>query len=346
MKTMFQKLRPYQQEAVDAVLQDFSNGTTRQLICIPTGGGKTIITMTITKELNTKTLFIAHRGELLIQAKSTAELLIPNANVGIFQGQERDGLYSTICFATIQTARQNIEGLQKQGYKLIICDEAHHAASKSYTELFDGLGFMNNDKDKLLLGVTATPFRNDKLGLGNIFEKIVYEKNIAYMIENGYLCDVRGLNIDTGMKLQGIKDRAGDFAVNELSKVINVQDRNKLIVDMYIDKGENRRGVAFCVNIPHAVSLAEEFNKQGIKSKAVYGTMSYEERKNILVDYANGKVDIITNVGILTEGWDAPCTSIIMMARPTKSKILYIQCIGRGLRMELVEYTFLRKIPT
>lgn len=327
------QLRQYQKEAVDAVLKDFSNDITRQLVCIPTGGGKTIITMTITKELNTKTLFIAHRRELLTQAKNTAELIIPNADIGILQGQERNGLDAKICFATIQTARQNIEELQKQNYKLLICDEAHHAASNSYRKLFNELSFLDGNKDKLLLGVTATPFHNDKLGLSNIFEKIVYEKNIAYMIENGYLCDVRGLNIDTEMKLQGIKERAGDFAVNELSKVINVPERNKLIVEMYIDRGEKRRGVAFCSNITHAVSLAEEFNRQGIKCKAVYGTISYEERKNILTDYADGKIDIITNVGVLTEGWDAPCTSIIMMARPTKSKILYIQCVGRGLRL-------------
>lgn len=268
-----------------------------------------------------------------MQAQNTIKSIYPEADVGIFKGNQRDGLGSKICITTIQTATRHTKLLSEREYKVLVCDEAHHAACKSYINLFERLGFMNGDKDKLLLGVTATPFRNDNFGLGDVFEKVVYEQNIGYMIENGYLCNVHGISIDTGINITGIKEHCGDFDCNALSKVIDVPERNSLIVEMYIERGEKRPGVIFCANIQHAISLAEAFSQQGLKCEAVYGSMPLHERQKILDDYTEGKIDLLSNVGVLTEGWDAPRTSIIIMARPTKSKLLYIQCVGRGLRL-------------
>ena len=327
------QLRKYQNEAVNEISLHFHEGITRQLICIPTGGGKTVIFATVIKDLGKKALVIAHRDELLTQARNTIKSIYPEAEAGIFKGNQKDALGSKICITTIQTAIRHTESLLEQEYKVLVCDEAHHAACKSYINLFDRLGFMNDDKDKLLLGVTATPFRNDDFGLGDVFEKVVHEQNIGYMIENGYLCNVRGISIDTGINIAGIKEHCGDFDCNSLSRVIDVPERNSLIAEMYTERGEKRPGVIFCANIQHAISLADTFSQQGIKCKAVYGSMPLPERQKILDEYAEGKIDLLSNVGVLTEGWDAPRTSIIIMARPTKSKLLYIQCVGRGLRL-------------
>ena len=166
-----------------------------------------------------------------------------------------------------------------------------------------------------------------------MFDEIVFERSILTMMKAGYLCDIRGLEVNTGEDISCVHLQTGDFAVNELSQVIDIPERNNLVADTYLKYGEGRRGVVFGVKVEHAQHLAEAFRERGVACEAVYGDMPSDERQNILDRYANHELQMLTNVGVLTEGWDVPDTDIIMMARPTKSQGLYVQCVGRGLRI-------------
>ena len=327
------KPREYQNEAVRKVLAKWADGVTRQLISLPTGTGKTICFGLLAEALRERTLVLAHREELLYQAKQKIHLVYPDADIGILKASERSGLKSEICVASIQTAIRHINELAERGYKLLICDEAHHAPSKTYKRVFEELGFMNGAREKLLLGVTATAYRGDSTGLDEVFEEIVFQRSIDTMMRAGYLCDIRGLSVNTGNDISCVHLQTGDFAVNELAQLIDIPKRNALIADTYLEFGEGRRGVVFCVKVDHALHLAEAFRERGVACEAVYGDMLSDERQDILSRYAKHELQILTNVGVLTEGWDVPDTDIIMMARPTKSKGLYVQCVGRGLRL-------------
>ena len=325
--------RPYQTEALKKVIKRWGGGITRQLISLPTGCGKTVIFGMVAEALRVRTLVLAHREELLLQARQKIRLVYPDADVGILKAEERGGLYTDICVASVQTAVRHTEALRERGFKLLICDEAHHSVSASYMKVFSELGFMDGDKDKLLLGVTATAYRGDKVGLGNLFEEIVFERSILAMMKAGYLCDVKGLEVRTETDISGVHTRTGDFAIDELSELIDTPERNALVADTYLQHGGNRRGIVFGVRVEHAMNLAQAFRERGVPCAAVYGDMPADERRDVLKRYEARELQVLTNVGVLTEGWDVPDTSIIMMARPTKSRGLYIQCVGRGLRL-------------
>lgn len=294
--------------------------------------GKSILFGMVAKEVKARTLVIAHREELLQQAEKKIHLVYPKADIGILQASERKGLDSEICVASIQTAVRHIPELQARGFKLAICDEAHHIVAKTYKTLFESLGFLDDSPDKLLLGVTATAFRADKEQLGDVFQEVVFERSITTMIRSGYLCDVKGLAVETSVDLSDVKTRTGDFAVDELAVAVDTPARNALVADAYMQYGENRHGIVFAVKVDHALHLADEFKSRGISCEAVYGAMPYDQRRDILKRYAKGEIQIVTNVAVLTEGWDAPSTDIILLARPTQSQGLAIQMIGRGLR--------------
>ncbi|MBQ9566226.1 MAG: DEAD/DEAH box helicase family protein, partial [Synergistaceae bacterium] len=151
--------RPYQAEAQKRVLLRWKKGVTRQLISLPTGCGKTIIFGMLAESLRERTLVLAHREELLLQAQQKIRLVYPDADIGILKAQEKSGLDTEICIASVQTAARNTKALKERGFKLLICDEAHHAVSPSYMKIFSELGFTGDDKSKLLLGVTATAYR-------------------------------------------------------------------------------------------------------------------------------------------------------------------------------------------
>ena len=325
--------RKYQSEALQKVLACWEAGLTRQLISLPTGTGKTILFGLIAKALQSPTLILAHREELLLQAQQKIKLVYPDADTGILKAAQHDGIHHQICIASVQTAVRHIPELLLRNDKLLICDEAHHAPSNSYMKIFRSLGFMDGDTDKLLLGVTATAFRGDSKGLGEVFEEIVFEQSILTMMRAGYLCDIRCIEVNTGNDISCVHLQTGDFAANELAQVIDIPIRNALIADKYIELGEGRRGIVFGVKVDHAMDLAEAFRARGVPCEAVWGDMPHDDRASILQRYANHELQILTNVGVLTEGWDVPDTDIIMMARPTKSKGLYVQCVGRGLRI-------------
>jgi superfamily II DNA or RNA helicase len=326
--------RPYQKEAVKAVLEARKRGVTRQLEVLPTGAGKTLVFGMLAREMNVPTIVLAHREELLNQARTKIRMVWPEADVGILQADRMDGLTSRVCVASVQTAitERRMRALKDRDFKLMVVDECHHATAESYYRLMEELGFMSGDPEKLLVGVTATGYRGDGVGLSAVFEEVVYERSITTMIRAGYLCDARGISVSTKSDLSSVHTRAGDFALNELSDIINIPARNELVAKGYLEHAPGRKAVVFCCDVKHSRDMADAFRSEGIGAEAVYGDMDRDDRARILSEFDSGPLNVVTNCNVLTEGWDAPNTSAIMLARPTKSAVLYTQMVGRGLR--------------
>jgi superfamily II DNA or RNA helicase len=308
-------------------------GVRRQLITLPTGAGKTVVFCAIARARNARTLVLAHREELLDQAAGKFKMIWPEASVGKVKAEVNE-LGRQVTVASVQTAcRPNrLEELRSQDFDLLIIDEAHHAPADSYRAVIEGLGFLEDDSRRLLLGVTATARRGDGAALGAIFQKITFERSIGAMIRAGYLADLRGLRVQTQTDLQGVTIRQGDFAAGELAAVVNCEDRNRLIVEAHQKHARGLLTVAFCVDVQHTKDLAEEFQKAGVKAAPVWGDMPREDRKQVLADLAERRLDVVTNCNLLTEGFDLEQLGCLLMARPTKSQGLYIQMVGRGAR--------------
>ncbi len=241
-----------------------------------------------------------------------------------------------IVIASIQSASRGkrLSDLQKAGFDLCIIDEAHHSAAPTYEKLVRELGFLSGDPSKMLLGVTATPKRGDGVRLSSIFQEIVFNRSIAWGIKNSYLSPLIGRRISTRVSLKGVHTQSGDFVASQLSRAINVPGRNKLIAESYQRYGSGRKKtLAFCADVQHAKGLAEMFNAAGIPSATLHGKMDIDERRNILHAFESGKVRVLTNCGVLTEGFDSPQVDSILLCRPTRSPGLYVQCVGRGTRV-------------
>lgn len=327
-------LREYQEEAIQAVIEQQKNGITRQLVLLPTGTGKTVLFSALAKKLNVKTLVIAHREELIEQAKEKFEMVWPEADIGIVMA-EQDNPACQVVVASIQTAvrPRRLNVLKEQNFQLLVIDECHHAPADTYQKLIHELGFMNESSDTLLVGVTATAGRGDKVALGKVFQEIVYESSIGLMIRAGYLADLKGLQISTEVDLSDISVIGGDFNIGQLADAVNTSGRNKVIVNSYLERSPDKRAVAFCVDVQHALDLAAVFTNAGIKAAAVYGDMDKESRREILRAFKAGEIQVLTNCNILTEGFDCPEIECLLMARPTKSQTLFIQMVGRGTRL-------------
>ena len=322
------QLRDYQEECLENIFKEAEAGIRRQLITLPTGSGKTILMSALAKEFNRKTLILAHREELITQTLDKLKLFWPDAKVGICKA-ERDEIQEQIVIGSVQTCSRphRLERLKEQGFELLMIDEAHHSIANSYQSIISERGFFD-DNNGILVGVTATP----KDGLGNIFEKITFSRSISTMIKSGYLSPVVGRKILTNFSFEKIRTINGDFSLEDLSEAVNTSERNNFIVEKFKTYAPNRKGIAFCVDVQHCKDLASAFKSSGINAIAVYGEMNIDERKIALDGLKSGEFQIVTSCGILTEGFDEPSIDVVLMARPTKSSGLYIQCIGRGLR--------------
>lgn len=330
-------LRNYQQECVASILSSKERGVTRPLVSLATGLGKTVIFSALAKEMNKRTLIVAHRDELIQQARDKLQLVWPESgpHIGVVKGELHQP-DKQIVIASIQSASRDrrLVDLQSLGFDLCIVDESHHAAAPTYERLIRELGFLVDDSNKLLLGVTATPKRGDGVGLSSIFQEIVFSRSIAWGIKNGYLSPLSGRKISTRVSLKGVQTQGGDFVAAQLSRTINVSGRNELIVESYQQyAGDRKKTIAFCADVKHAQDLAFIFAQAGIPAAFIHGRMEVDERRQVLRQFEEGAIRVITNCAVLTEGFDSPLVDSILLCRPTQSQGLYIQSIGRGTRV-------------
>jgi len=213
----------------------------------------------------------------------------------------------------------------------------HHSTWSSYLNV---LSYFWANKEEWLkewhpvvLWFTATPNRADNQWLDKVFDEVVFKYDMRDAIEDWYLARIKAYTVNTNESLDWISIRAGDFAIGELSKTVNTPERNKLILESYKTICDYEKAIVFAVDVNHAIELSKMFKDDWYNSEVVTGETPKDERKQIIKDFKDGKIHVLSNVGVFIEGFDEPSTKAILLARPTKSAGLYIQQIGRGSRL-------------
>jgi len=328
-------LRDYQEEALAEVNRNLALGHDRQLLVIPTGGGKTVIFATgisrrrMNNPRDLPTLVLAHRDELISQAVGKLCDIDPELefSVGVVKGAKNQ-VDRPVVVASIQTlARERRLHQMPREWQTIVIDEAHHAASDSYMKVLEYL------QAELYLGVTATPDRTDKRRLDKVFPTVAMEVSIDQLIQRGYLVPPRGKRIGIEVDLGSVKQRGGDFQDGALGDALEAANAPAEILSAYLEHGENRKGLIFCPTVSMAHHTAEILRSAGVRAEALDGSTHASERRAILERLRTGQTRLVVNCGVLTEGFDEPSVSLVVVARPTKSRSLYCQIIGRGLRL-------------
>ena len=329
-------LRPYQQAAIDAVLAARRAGARRMVVCLPTGAGKTVIFSHLARMARRPVLVLAHREELLSQAADKiARALGDPSLVAIEQAERRAPASAKVVVCSIRSLheRRLAEVVRGRDLGLIVYDECHHAAAEDNQRVLRQLGAFDPAWTGTLLGFTATTARGDGIGLSRVFEKIVYTRTLPEMIDDGYLVPLRGFRVETAADLDRVTSGALDFREEELAEAVDIEERNALVARSIQELCRDRRTIVFCVTVAHAKNLARALGLLGIPAGVVYGDMPSEERALVLSRFREGRLAALTNVAVLTEGFDDPGVSCVAMARPTRSEGLYAQCVGRGTRL-------------
>ena len=326
--------RPYQVDAIEALRQGWADGKNRLAVVLPTGAGKTVVFAHLAHQMlehlgGRRALVIAHREELIEQAAAKLLAVDPMLRVGIVKAQRDNHHDADVIVASVQTLAvpKRREAIRDIG--LIIVDECHHAAARTYMGVLEHFGAWRGVP---VAGFTATMTRTDG-GLAEVWEEVVFRLDILDMISDGYLCDVRGkrITVDT-LDLDKVRTRGGDLVEGQLGKALEDAGALDAIAKAYLQHAGDRAGVVFTPTVATAQAAAASLRAAGITSAPVWGDMGRDERRATLAQYAAGDVQVLTNCMVLTEGFDAPHTSCIVVARPTKSPGLYVQMVGRGLR--------------
>lgn len=345
------ELRDYQEATLKKTRKAYDNGTNRMLNVQATGMGKSIsfahLPARFPELAQYGMLVVVHTTELAHQAMEEVRWVCTGLKVGLEKAQHEAGSDCDVVVTSRQTLGRSgsgrLERLQQDlPFGIVVVDEAHHVKPEGqYENILSQLGLgtednpclLPNGKARLSVGWTATPNRNDGIGLHHFYDRVTARYDIRYGITEGYLCDIDARRVDTDSELQNVTTRTGDFAKGELEEETNTPQRNQLIVNAweeYIDGS----ALAFCVTQDHATDLAERFRDNGVSAKEITAQTDKEKREELVDQYKRGVIQVLTNVGIFIEGFDAPATQGILMARPTQSQRLYMQILGRVSRTE------------
>jgi DNA repair protein RadD len=311
-------LRPYQVAVVDEVRARAVEGHKKILVVAPTGAGKGTLAahfIEAARGLGRRSLFVAHRRELLKQLHDR----VPWAGY-IAAGKEPSP--AALCqVASVPTLARR----EKPAADLVVVDEAHHLPSESWSKV------VAEYPDATVLGFTATPIRLDRRGLGDHFTALVEAARPDQLIADGFLSPFEAFAFDAP-QLHDVGTRAGDFKSNDLALACNTSILVGNAVNEYVEHARGRRAIAFAVNIEHSMRICGEFQDQGVRAQHVDGETPETEREKALEDFEAGRLDVIVNVGLFTEGLDVPAAEVCLMLRPTMSEGMCLQMMGRVLR--------------
>ncbi len=318
-----------QLKALQALQQTRLNGFQRGLVVLATGLGKTWLAAFDAVQCKAKRiLFVAHREEILLQAQKTFVNILPEAHCGFYNGKQRNS-EANLLFASVQTLgrTEHLRLFDKKHFDYIVIDEFHHAKATTYRNL------LSHFTPTFLLGLTATPKRTDQADiLGLCDNNLVFERNLIHGINNQLLAPFYyfGIN-DKYVNYDEIPWRSGKFAMQELENAFASHQRAKHILGHWQEK-KQKRTLAFCISKNHARFMATVFQNAGYQSAAVF-TGSDIQRHEALNKLEQGQLDILFSVDLFNEGTDLPAIDTVLMLRPTESKILFLQQLGRGLRL-------------
>src|SRR5450432_709415 len=289
-------LRPYQRAAIEAVLAARRAGKRRLLVHLPTGAGKTVIFSHLARLAKRQVLVLAHREELLNQAREKLERALGGrAVVAIERGALRAPEGAKVLVASIRSLHEErlARVIRGRDLGLIIYDECHHAAATDNLRVLRQLGVFDDDFTGTLLGFTATTARGDGQGLHEVFEEIVYSRALPELIEDGYLSPLRGFRISTTADLRQLAVTGLDFDEEQLAEAVDIEERNALVARSIQELARDRRTIAFCVTVNHARNLSRALNAIGVPAVVVHGAMASADRAQALSEFRAGRTQVI-----------------------------------------------------
>ena len=327
-------LRPRQRVFVERSINAL-NANGNALSVAPTGAGKTVMFSEVIGRLlgssSKRAIVLAHRDELTEQNRAQFGKLNPNVRTSVFDATRKswDG---SVVFAMVPTLSRDENLVTMPAADLLIIDEAHHAVAETYQRVIDKIRELNNDC--MIFGVTATPNRSDGLGLRKVFTNVADQIAVGELVAAGNLVIPRTFVLDVGENnsLANVDLRGGEFDMEAVEQILNTDLINSEVINHWKEKAGDRQTVVFCSTVAHAERVADEFSKAGINTVLITGELGSKERELRLEQYAAGEAQVIVNVAVLTEGWDHPPTSCVILLRPSSAKSTMIQMIGRGLR--------------
>lgn len=322
------ELRPYQQEAREAVERDWAGEFPRTLLVLPTGCGKTIVFCKIIEDMarqGARCLILAHRGELLDQA---ADKLLQATGMGCAVEKAEETCLNSwyrVAVGSVQSLmrEKRLGQFPSDYFDVIVVDEAHHVLSDGYQRVLAHFDAAR------VLGVTATPDRGDMRSLGQYFQHIAYEYTLPRAIRDGYLCPIKAVTIPLKLDLSGVGVQAGDFKSSDIDTALDPY-LHQIAQEMRA-YCESRKTVVFLPLVRTSQKFRDILNAQGFTAAEVNG--SSQDRAKVLKEFDEGKYNVLCNSMLLTEGWDCPGVDCVVVLRPTKVRSLYSQMVGRGTRL-------------
>ena len=322
------ELRPYQEEARQAIEKQWEDGVKKTLLVLPTGCGKTIVFAKVAEDQvrhGSRVLILAHRGELLEQA---ADKIGKATRLGCAvekADQTCIGSWFRVVVGSVQSLmrEKRLSQFPEDYFGTIIIDEAHHCISGSYQKV------LGHFPEARVLGVTATPDRGDMRNLGEVFESLAYEYTLPRAIREGYLSPIKAMTIPLKLDLSGVALQSGDFKAGDLATALDPY--------LYQIAGEmakycrERKTVVFLPLVKTSQKFRDILLEKGFRAAEVNGES--KDRAEILEDFDQGKYNVLCNSMLLTEGWDCPSVDCVVVLRPTKVRSLYSQMVGRGTRL-------------
>ena len=348
------ELRPYQSECVESVFRAFAEHRST-LAVLATGLGKTVIGSAVIRDwfhrgMPGRVLWLAHREELIDQA-AQAIRTFAGVKVAVEMGDARADEYgfdpSHVVIASVQTLvrERRRRRFEPRKFGLIITDEAHHAAAKSYCTVYDYFRKGENLSDLLRignpvirhLGITATPRRADNLAMGKVFDSVAYDYGIEPAVADGWLVPVRqAIAVVDALDLSRVSVHGGDYSAGQLDAILSDEHTQiclKMCRPILDHTADGESTIVFCAGKNQSRKMAETLNDAKPGSAAfVTDETPKDERRKIIADFRSGRIQYFCNCGIATEGFDAAAVAWVIMARPTKSLPLYVQMLGRATR--------------
>lgn len=321
------ELKQHQREALDALQAMRDRHETIALLYHATGTGKTVTAVMDAKRCGGRTLFLAHTQELVNQAADTFGTLWPEVTVGRYMESIKEPEAHVVC-GSVQSVALHLEDFREDAFSYLIVDEAHHAAADTYQKI---LAYFH---PAFTLGLTATPERtDDNRAILDIFKNTAHKLDIQTAVEIGELVPIRCIRIHTNIDLTRVRFNSVQYNIRDLESKIYVPERNRLIVDTWLQYVRDKRTVVFCASVRHAEQIAELFRQAGVPAAAVSGGMKPAERREFQDRFVRREILVLCACDLLNEGWDCPEIEVLFMARPTMSRVLYTQQLGRGMRL-------------
>lgn len=334
-------LRDYQRDAHECIFKEWESNTST-LVVIPTGGGKTVLFSAVCKTAQPKrAMVVAHREELIFQARDKITHF-SGLECGIEMADRfvNNSLFgeTPVVVSTVQTQnsafgdRKRMSRFNPKDFGVLIIDEAHHATADSYRNLINY--YVHNNPDIKVLGVTATPDRSDEMALGQVFQTVAFDYEVLDAIHDGWLVPVEQQFVSiAGLDFSDMRTTAGDLNGADLAAVMESEKNMQGVAASSIEIIKESRAIVFTASVKQAEVISNILNRhrEGMSSW-VCGMTNKDDRREILAQFKAGKVQVVCNCGVLTEGFDDPGVEVIIMARPTKSRSLYAQMAGRSTR--------------